>query len=73
MKTLQEEIGSSLVGRSETITMTEFRNRPGNVMAQVELGKTFTITKDGKIIAVLSRPEPDAFELGSECRRIGIA
>jgi antitoxin (DNA-binding transcriptional repressor) of toxin-antitoxin stability system len=39
----------------ETITMTELRGRPGEVMRMVELGRTFIITKGGKPLGVLSR------------------
>jgi antitoxin (DNA-binding transcriptional repressor) of toxin-antitoxin stability system len=67
MKTLQQEIGS-LSGREETITVTELRARPGDVLSQVELGKTFKITRCGKVIAVISKPEPNALELGAAYR-----
>ncbi len=69
MKTLQQLVGS-LQGQSETITASELRARPGDVLAQVSLGKTFNISRCGKVIAVLSKPEPNAFELGAEARRI---
>ena len=59
-----------LEGQFEEITSTEFRAHPGDVLMQVQLGKTFTITKNGKAIAVLSRPEPSALELAAECRRL---
>ena len=39
----------------ETITMTELRQQPGEVMRMVELGRTFLITKGGKPLGVLSR------------------
>ncbi len=69
MKSLQEEVGS-LSGREETITVTELRARPGDVLSQVELGKTFTITRCGKKIAIISKPEPTALELGAQIRRM---
>jgi antitoxin (DNA-binding transcriptional repressor) of toxin-antitoxin stability system len=59
--------------QSEEITATAFRAHPGDVLLQVQLGKTFTITKNGKPIAVLSRPEPTALELAAEVRRLGLA
>lgn len=71
MKTLQQEIGT-LSGREETITITELRSRPGDVLSQVELGKKYNIKRCGKIIAVIQAPEPNAFELGAACRLIGL-
>lgn len=72
MKTLKQEVGS-LAGRQETITVTELRARPGDILSQVELGKTFSITRCGLTIAVLCKPEPNAVELGAEVRRLGLA
>ena len=62
-----------LEDQSEEITATDFRKHPGDVLLQVQLGKTFTITKNGKAIAVLSRPEPSALELAAAVRRLGLA
>lgn len=53
MKHLQRE--ASLQGKCELISITELRARPGDVLAQVELEKTFVITRQGREIAVLSR------------------
>lgn len=61
-----------LAGEVEEISMTEFRKLPGEVIAQVEAGKTFRITKLGRVIAVISQPEPSAAELGAEVRRLGL-
>ena len=58
-----------LAGKTERICMTELRQRPGDVIDQVQMGKTFVITKQGKEVAVLSPPEPNALELGAEVRR----
>jgi prevent-host-death family protein len=63
----------SLVGQSETITAMDFRKTPGDVLLQAQMGKTFTITKNGVVVAVLSPPEPNALELGAAARRAGIA
>jgi len=60
-------------GRELTITAMDFRKQPGEVLAQAQLGTKFTITKNGKPIAVLTRIEPDAFELGSAIRKLGLA
>ena len=59
-----------LSGTKETITMTELRSRPGDIITQVEMGVEFSITRGGKIVAVLSKPEPTALELAAEIRRI---
>lgn len=53
MKKLSDHV--TLKGQLETITVTEFRQAPGAVLAMVELGKTFVISKDGKPVAVLSK------------------
>lgn len=52
MKTIKESV--SLKGQLEEITMTELRARPGQVIDSVELGKTFTISKAGRVIAVIA-------------------
>lgn len=54
IKTLKEEV--SLHGKLETITSTELRQQPGEVLTSVGLGKTFVVTKNGKPVAVISRP-----------------
>lgn len=54
----------------ETITVSELRACPGDVLSQVEMGKTFTITRRGQVIAVLHPPEPTAFELGAAARKV---
>ena len=61
-----------LEGQTEEISMTDLRQRPGDVIDQVQMGKTFTITKGGKTVAVLAQPEPNALELGAEIRRLGL-
>lgn len=55
-KTLQDclrDKNVTLAADIEKITMSDLRNLPGDVLAQVQLGKTFIITKNGKEIAVL--------------------
>jgi prevent-host-death family protein len=69
MKTLAEM--KVLAGQSETITISELRQQPGEVLSQVECGKSFTITRDGKSVADLHSPEPNAFELASAIRHDG--
>ena len=59
-----------LSGQVEKITMSDLRSRPGDVIAQVEMGKTFTIMKRGVAVAMLSQVEPNALQLGSELRRM---
>jgi prevent-host-death family protein len=53
MKRLSEQV--SLEKTLEEITISEFRERPGEVLHCVELGKTFVITKIGHPVAVLSK------------------
>lgn len=63
-----------LVGEHETITAMDLRKGPGDILMQVAMGKVFTITKQGKPIAVLSRPEEqDALYVASEIRRLGLS
>jgi prevent-host-death family protein len=62
-----------LSGQQEEITMTDLRQRPGDVVDQVQMGKKFVITKAGKVVAELESPEPTALELGAEVRRLGLA
>ena len=62
-----------LTGQTETITAMDFRRAPGDILLQAQMGKTFTITKNGVAIAVLSAPEQDALQLGTEIRRLKLA
>ena len=61
-----------LAGQTETITMMYLRQHPGDIITQVQMGKTFTITKAGRVVAVLSQPEPTALELIAEVQRLGM-
>lgn len=54
MRTISDEV--SLLGKLETVTLTELRKTPGEVFACVALGKTFVVTLRGKPIAVISKP-----------------
>lgn len=60
-----------LEGEVEDISMTEFRKHPGAIIDQVQMGKVFNITRNNKIVVVLSAPEPSATELGAVLRHIG--
>jgi len=53
MKRLDEQV--SLKNKLETITISDFRSRPGEVMDSIRFGKTFVLTKSGKPLAVLSK------------------
>lgn len=55
MKVMSEEV--SLHGKSEEITISELRNRPGDVFQQVSLGKQFIVTKNGEQIALICPPK----------------
>jgi len=62
-----------LVGETETITAMDLRRGPGDILTQVAMGKTFLITKNGKPIATLTRPEEQqGLYVVSELRRRGI-
>ena len=61
-----------LEGEEETITSMEFRASPGEVLSQVELGKRYLITRYGKIVAEIRRPEPTALDLGAAVRALGL-
>ena len=61
-----------LRGQTETITAMDFRKSPGDVLLQAQMGKTFTITRNGVIVAKLSPLEPDALEIGSAIRHLGL-
>ncbi len=61
-----------LEGHSEEITVMDLRRGPGNILDQVQLGKIYKITRMGKVVAILSRPEPSALELGAEVRRLNL-
>jgi hypothetical protein len=52
-----------LEGQTEEISMTELRANPGDVFAQVQMGKSFTIAKNGTVIAEIKKPE--AFDFGA--------
>lgn len=45
----------SLDGKIETISMRDLRAGPGDIMSQVELGKTFVIERAKKPIALLCK------------------
>jgi antitoxin (DNA-binding transcriptional repressor) of toxin-antitoxin stability system len=62
----------SLAGKTETISITEFRQRPGEVITQVEMGMTFDVTRNGKVVATISKPEPNALEMGKAARDAGL-
>ena len=62
----------NLSGQTETITAMDFRRAPGDVLLQAQMGKTFNITKNGVVVAMLSAPEMNALELGSAVRKLGL-
>jgi len=59
----------TLDDKFEQITATELRTSSGEILTQISMGKTFIITKRGSPIAVITKPEPNAFELGSAIRK----
>jgi antitoxin (DNA-binding transcriptional repressor) of toxin-antitoxin stability system len=62
-----------LAGQTEEITLMDFRKAPGDVIAQVQMGKTFTLTSYGQPVATLSAYEPSALELGATLQRMSSA
>lgn len=66
MKSISDEV--TLSGKIESISITELRNKPGEVLKQVELGKVFVIERNGTPIAVLSSPpgETLTIKVGSD-------
>ncbi len=62
-----------LTGQRETITAMDFRRSPGDILLQAQMGKVFSVTKNGVVIAIISAPEPNALELGAEIRRLKLA
>jgi len=62
----------ALEGQTETITAMDFRRTPGDVLLQAQMGKTFTITRNGVAVATLAPIERNALELGAEIRRLGL-
>ena len=63
----------NLTGQEETITAMDFRKSPGDILLQVQMGKKFTITRNGVAVATLSPIELNALELGAEIRRLKLA
>lgn len=61
MKSIAQEV--SLNGRFEMITIGDLRKNPGEVLASVDLGKTFLVTKSGRPIAVLSKPPGETLSM----------
>lgn len=57
MKMMGDYMGDMLKGEVETITVTEFRQHPGECLTQASLGKSFCIKRKGKIVAFLVPPE----------------
>jgi prevent-host-death family protein len=64
MRTIKELL--NLSGEIGALTVSEFRAKPGEVFAQVELGKCFLITKSGRDIARLVPVKPLAKKKLSE-------
>ena len=54
----------------EELTLSDFRKEPGEIIRAVELGKTFTLTKQGRPVAVLSPVELNALQLGAALRKL---
>ena len=53
----------------ETITVMEFRKRPGEALLHASLGKTIVVTKNGAPICMLVPYEMSALELGASIRQ----
>src|SRR6266571_7513449 len=46
----------SLVGMHEEISLTDLRMHLGEIMDEVALGKTFSVTRKGRVISILTTP-----------------
>ena len=57
-----------LAGQLEEISLTDLRKNPGDVFYQVQMGKRFTVTKSGKVIAQIVPAKPIAFEVESSTK-----
>lgn len=44
-------------GEKATLTVTEFRAQPGEVLDRVSRGMEITVTKNGRPVAVISPPD----------------
>lgn len=62
-----------LAGEVERVTVMQLRQGPGDILDQVALGKKYVVTRYGKPVAEIKRPEPSALELGSAVRALGLA
>ena len=79
MKPLVETL--SLKGEIEVISISQMRALLGDVLTQVQMGKTFIITRNRKRIVRLIKEEAasgngaemNAFELGAAVRRMELA
>lgn len=56
METMKDYMDGMLHGEMETITVSEFRASPGDILTQVSLGKSFCIKRKGEIVAFLVHP-----------------
>lgn len=61
-----------LAGQQEDISLTDLRASIGDVIAQVEQGKTFRIMRKGRAVAQIGEPELTAIDLGSAVRKLGL-
>ena len=61
-----------MLGKEAEITMMEFRSAPGDVIDMVIQGMTITLTRQGKPVAVIHRPEPTVLQLGAAVRHLGL-
>ena len=56
-KTLIQSLNVDLKGQTEEITVSEFRQNPGDIFLQVQMGKTFVVRRNGKVICRIVPPE----------------
>ncbi len=55
-------------GQQATVTMTELRERPGDIFDRVEHGMVVRVEKNGRHVATINPPEMNALELGTALR-----
>ena len=59
---------ASLSGQIETITAMDWRKMPGEILDQVILGKTYLVTRRGRVVAVIQRPPGETLTINVDSK-----